>query len=432
MFLAPRRYLSGLDWLIAALDAGMKRRGAAGNSSQVVLSLDGVPDEKALREGLRDFLGGLPVLGGRPARSWLNLAPYWTIPRNAPPPVLNVGEAGDDPAAALARCANGTFPAEDVHVAFHLLRAAGNRSWLAMTFDHRLLDARGAELLLEGLRLHLEGAGGGFRSGARATEAPAGLTDWAAKFRSGRMVNRRLLALYRTSPRRVSAAAASAGTGFRRLSFDQAKAPEVLGRAERDAGPLMEVAGLLASAVAAVHALFEARGVPGDSYVVPVTVDVRPPDDSEEAVFFNYSSFFFFELRAARAADRAGVVAEVKRQMYVQVQERFPHRLAEGMYPARIFPLGLLGRAFDRYLGAGPSSFSFAYLGKPAVGEGTFLGAPIRDVFHLPLVPAPPGLGIFLNRWGGRLSAAVSFDRGAFSEEEADGLEERLKGELCG
>lgn len=409
----------------------MKRRGGPGNSSQIVMALDGRPDPDRLREGLRSFLGRFPVASGTVARSWLNLAPYWRMPRALPGPVLRVGRAAGDSAetaAELARCAARKFPSEDVHMAFHLTEGGPGQSHFAMTFDHRLLDARGAELFLEGLRRHLGGDPDGLRAGARADEAPSGLTGWRDRFRSGRTVNRKLLSLLRSDPRRAPGGDRSgpARTGFRLLHLDESAAAGVLDRAEREAGTLMEVAYLLAAAVTAVHALCEARRVAGANYVVPVTVDVRPPDDAEEAVFFNYSSFFFFQLAASLAGDRGGTVAEVKRQMYAQVQDRFPHRLAEAMYLARIAPRGVLGRLFSRFLGAGPASFSFAYLGRSALGAGEFMGAPVRNVFHMPLVPAPPGLGIFLNRWKGRLNATISFDGTAFGEAEMD----RLAGDL--
>ncbi|MFA7677837.1 MAG: hypothetical protein WCY34_06720 [Candidatus Omnitrophota bacterium] len=71
-----KRYLTGIDWFINALDYTLRKKTGIGNTSQVVLELGGYPDEELLNKRLEEASFEYPILFGHPARAF-NLCPYW-------------------------------------------------------------------------------------------------------------------------------------------------------------------------------------------------------------------------------------------------------------------------------------------------------------------------------------------------------------------
>jgi hypothetical protein len=48
----------------------------------------------------------------------------------------------------------------------------------------------------------------------------------------------------------------------------------------------------------------------------------------------------------------------------------------------------------------------------------------VENLLHTPRVSTPPGLGIFLNEYAGRINVAVASVEGLLTEAESDGLAE--------
>ncbi len=197
-----KRYLSGSDWVINSLDHMMKASTCAGNMSQVVLQFDSPLDENEVRTQVNRFVRQFPVLQGSVGRD-LKLAPYWKIPDQAGREVTFLVHSIDDRLSGnsflsfLEKSANTPFLDDNDHLAFHLFTGR-ERSMLAMTFDHRIFDARGAELFLNLFQQSLNSSAPGV-SGDIAFASSAALTQWSKKFLAGRNVNRRIIALSKAS-----------------------------------------------------------------------------------------------------------------------------------------------------------------------------------------------------------------------------------------
>lgn len=425
-----KRYLSGSDWVINTLDQLMKRATCAGNMSQIVLPLAGRPDEERLRAALARLRERYPVLGGTVARDW-KLAPYWKIPRRARPrdllQITPLGAAGL--AEACAQSANRPFPAAGEYLAFHLF-TAGDRSALALAFDHRLLDARGAEALLDLLSRSLDGE--------PLPEAPlfassAELTRWGEQFRAGRNVNRRILALSKVSPRALPLPPGTGGAyRYRFINCSPQESTAVTERAYREAGYLMESPFLLAVVTKSMHALHAARGTAGACYLVPVTVDLRPGREPLQELFFNHVSYLFYQLPAEAGDDLPALIGAIKAQMYDQIKSGFPADLARASLLMRIAPLPLLGRLLYLPMEGKMASFAFAHLGRSGYHGATFMGRAVENLFHMPRVPVPPGIGFFCNSFNGRLNLTMAYLDGLLSEAEADLVEQGIRAELTG
>jgi hypothetical protein len=424
-----KRYLSGSDWVINTLDYMMKLTTCSGNMSQIVLMLNRPLDEVELRTGLNRFVKQFPVVEGHICRD-IKLTPYWKIPESAEHDItLNVSASGRISSAEallpmLAKSANSSFRDDREHMAFNLL-SGEDRCSFAMTFDHRLFDAHGAESFLD---LYNQSLDTKSIPGDISFTSSMELTEWKRKFLAGRNVNRRLITLSKSTPK-----ALPVKTGrdrchnYRLLSFTEEQTSAIYDTAYREAGYLMESPYFLAAITQAMHELFEEMQGDGSSYLIPVTADFRPGKDSLQEIFFNHVSYLFYQIPVEETGDMKGLIAMFKQQMYDQVKSGFPKDLAEASLLTRIVPPALFGKIFHIPVDGRIATFAFSHLGKSSYQAGSFMGSPIENLFHMPRVPALPGLGFFSNLYNNRLNLVISFLDGALTEEQVLRLEKSIK-----
>ncbi len=428
-----KRYLSGHDWAINTLDYMMKSLTSSGNMSQIVLVLDGHLDEADLHGRVNRFLKRFPVLEGTVARDF-KLTPYWKIPSSANRDVtlkvtrIDGGFSLDAVFSRLQENANSKFRDDKEHIAFHLFTNGTTQSALAMTFDHRLFDARGAEAFLNLLQQNRDNHD--LSGDIRFTSSMA-LTQWKNKFLAGRSVNRRIIALSESTPKAFPfPEGRGRGFTYRLLAFTEQETSEIYARAYHEAGYLMESPFFLAAITRTIHGLFSATSNDGTSYVIPVSTDLRPGKEPLQEIFFNHISFLFFQISLADAADRNVLLTAFKRQMYDQVKSGFPKDLSEASLLTRIAPLPVLAKLLYLPMKGRMATFAFSHLGKSAYLSDEFMGRHISNFFHMPRVPVPPGIGFFSNYYNGRLNLTISYLDGLLTDEEISALETGIRLEL--
>jgi len=433
MLLSKRkRYLTGSDWVINTMDSMLKSTTGCGNLSQIVLRLDRVLDGNEVRLALDRFTKKFPLLRGHGARDIL-LAPYWKIPasndRDISFSLVQENDAlGDRNLSLLEKGVNTPFRESREYLSFRLL-STGDHSTLSMILDHRVFDARGAEAFLN---LFQEDFTGKSASGDITFASTRALTQWSRKFRAGQNVNRRIVALSKSTPEALAIPRKGKGSyQYRLITFTPQETEGIYERAYREAGYLMESPFLLAVIIQATHDLFVKRSRPSTSYLVPVTVDLRPNLDKVREIFFNYVSYLFFQIPVQEAGDRHVVIASLKQQMYDQVKAGFPKDLAEASQLTRIAPPSVLGKLLHIPLDGKMATFAFSHLGKSAYQHKDFMGAKITNLFHMPRVPVPPGLGFFSNYFNKRLNIVLSHLDGLLTDEEAALLVAGIK-QRCG
>ena len=438
-FSRKKRYLTGIDWIIHALDYITKKATGAGNTSQVILELDGSPSEDDFRICLESLTKKHPVLHGKPSRDY-NLAPYWKMPfmrqcKSLPIKVYCLDDiySNTNVFSLLEQIANLKFISNQEHLFFHLIYAE-NKTYVAMTFDHRLFDARGAEAFLEILQNEWENKDNTFCDKDIIVPAEsAHLCNWRKKFIAGQQVNRTFLKLGENAPPRVLPLPASLNNRrfrFKVIPFDKHQTDLIVENAYKEAGYLMLMPYVLASAVWVMRRLFSKRNIKSGDYVVPVSIDMRTTDKVQQEVFFNHVSLLFFLIRPDEADHFPVLIKSIKQQLYDQVKSELPRNFQEASLLMRILPLPILSNIMRLYLKGQIASFSFSNVGESAYKSSSFMGKKILNILHMPRVPVPPGLGIFFHQSQNKLNAVLSFLEGILSDEEANELIHTLQSRL--
>jgi hypothetical protein len=431
-----KRYLTGIDWIIHVLDYITREETGAGFMSQVVFEVDGEIDASKAESCISAFVRKYPVLNGYAVRD-LNLAPYWKIPvkmfkdvsfeTTHLPDLSNNNACHESLLRSLEIGINRPFKNKREHIAFRLITKQG-KSYLSMIFDHLVFDARNAEAFLNTFQDEFSGRR---YSLPQNFKEPAHLSMWMDKFRAGQCVNRAFLNMAdRIPPRVLPLTAGEKGFKFRILSFSMREAEAIAEKAFNQAGYLMLMPYALSAAVSSLHEIFAGRGFTSGNYVIPVSIDTRKKEDVKNRFFFNNVSFFIFKVDAGLAASFPELLKSVKEQMYSQIKDDFPGNLRKASLLMRIAPLSLLGRLMKIYLKGQIASFSFSYLGETAYESSCFMNNKITNIFHMPRVPVPPGIGIFFQQSQANLNVILSHVDGILTDEESAKILGLLKSRL--
>ncbi len=426
-----KRYLTGIDWTILTLDRMSRRATGGSNDSQIVLELQGAFDDRRFRAALAEFVRLFPVLAGKSMRDW-NLAPYWKIPRAGHAVPVRVESRRidrQDLMSALGEFVNTRFSSPVEHLAFGVFHVDDDRHYLAMRFDHRLFDAQGAEAFLELFQRWYSGEDCRARLAEIALTEPAHLNDWKNKFEAGKQLVRMLRALVGTPLMVLPRPAPLKGRTFKfcLMEFDARETQAITGRAYAEAGFLMFMPYTLAGAIQALDEIFKARANGGREYLLSVSVDLRTPKTAASQLFFNHLSFLIFRIPAVDAGDRRKVLEAIRAQMYEQIKSGFPRALSEASMLMRILPPALLSRFLLKPLRGEFASLGFSCVGKGGYALSQFMEATLANLFHMPMLPVPPGVGLVVNQFGNRMNAVLTSLDGMFSEEEEQRIQEKMR-----
>lgn len=409
-----RRYLSGADWILNGLAHAAQQTAQTGNPFQIVLELDGSLDDESFRGAVQVYCAGNPVLNGRVRRAW-NLAPYWQ-PRRCKEPIpvdrvdLPPNSSEQDVLNALGE--HLIVPLSSPRLSFRLLQPGAEKTFLAIRFDHRLFDAQGAERFVLGFQEFL--AGGNVEPFAQRSVSgkPAGLRPWKEKFISGQAVNRLRIEQSECSPfQRPCRREMEPRFCFSQITLTREETEALIVRAYKEAGYLMLTPYLAAQTLQVVHRITSSAEPELKGYVVPCSVDAGRDDE----LFFNHLSFVCLSSTVEKIS-APDLARTLSRQFYRQVQAGLPAHFENAWKLLRIVPLPVLGALLRGPLRTFMGSFSLAHVGDGLSRLNSWMGLPVQNAFHMPLVPPLPGLGFFANTVGGRLNLCITSYSGVLSD----------------
>jgi len=427
-----KRYLTGIDWIVHVLNYMTIKESGAGFMSQIVIEVSGNVNTSEIENPLNAFIKKHTIVNGYLSRD-INLAPYWKIPPVKKPgisidtAILKKDESFDVILKKLENGVNTLFKNKREHLAFHVLTGCG-RSYIAMTFDHLLFDARNAEAFLNMFQKDWES---GESSGQMTITEPAHLSMWMDKFKAGQRVNRAFFKIAGKEPPLVfPLPSGKNGFKFRILSFGRKETEAIAENAFNEAGYLMLMPYALAASVCALHGIFKGRGISSGDYVIPVSIDTRKQEEITKQLFFNHVSFLIFKAEASVASDFQALLKSIKEQMYTQVRSDLPGDICKASLLMRIAPASLLGRLLKIYFKGEIASFCFSYVGRTAYTSPHFMGNKITNIFHMPRTPVPPGIGIFFQQSNEKLNVILSYLDGMLSADEEEIILTSLKSRL--
>lgn len=427
-----KRYLTGIDWIIHVLNYMTLKETGAGFMSQVVFELNGNVNALQIESFISAFMKKFPVLNGHTSRDF-NLAPYWKIPTegrsNISFETIHLEDSDkknacpDDVLTGLEQRINRPFKNKKEHVAFRLITKR-EKSYVAMTFDHLVFDARNAEAFLNMFQKEFSGKE---YYGSMNLKEPAHLSMWMDKFKAGQRVNRAFLNIADIVPPSVlSIPSGKKAFKFKILTFNKKEAEAITENAFSQAGYLMLMPYALSASISALHEIFAGRGASGN-YVIPVSIDTRKKEEVMRQFFFSNVSFFLFKVETELAVRFPELLKSVKEQMYNQVKADLPGDIRKASLLMRIAPPSLLGSLLKIYLKGQIASFSFSYVGETAYDSSYFMDNKIINMFHMPRVPVPPGIGIFFQKSKENLNVILSYIDGMLTSEETGKIFDLLK-----
>jgi hypothetical protein len=423
---SSRYYLSGIDWVMAGLDQINKTHTGIGNHCALVLVLDGILDKISFTKILKTALSNTSFVKGKTRRAW-HLAPYWA-------PSSYTFDKGDigffdlgkkDPKnidATIQTIAGTPFKDDETLLGFDLVHG-NEQTYIIMRFDHRLFDGRGAESFLDYI-LDVSKQNLPYQLPSQGPQ----LHSWKDLFFSGQCINRFLRSLYSQT---IKVACLDQGSNpvnphrFYHTTFSEEKTLAIDTNAMENAGYLMNGVFFLSCVTKGFDALLKEPG----NILIPINVDMRGAKFNAK-VFFNHLSFMIFKVESGLEIKE--YIDLLKKQFLDQTKNKIPHHFINASLLMRILPLKALAFFMNLQSKTKPSSFSFSYIGNQAFNLTHVQNIEVINLFHIPIVPVTPGVGVFFTRFNKKLNMIISGFDNTLSSKDGQDLQEKIISGLRG
>ena len=153
--------------------------------------------------------------------------------------------------------------------------------------------------------------------------------------------------------------------------------------------------------------------------MLPMSVDLRGFGVSPKTIFFNQWSFSPLIAKRDEHRELADWTDKLNKQMMSNAAEKIPQSLRTASLLARILPLPIMSHFAKNIFGQTAGSIMFSFVSGSSLTR-SFNETPLLNIYHLPLMPPHPGIGVFFNSFENRINAVISYREGILSEDEID------------
>jgi hypothetical protein len=442
----PHVPLTGADCFLLAFDDETRRMAGANHVSQLVLRLGPGFDVGLFQKLIDHVARAQPIVRAPIGRRFAVGAPVYRLgaAQRSAMPRISIVDADSPPVPdamlpdLFAKRLNEPLSARRGELLrFDIVRYAGGAAGtdLAASWLHMLFDGSGSEIFIGWLDACFRGASSPeelpcpgelapvprpqqtFRERGDAARA---WQDWLRGF------NAHLPHSLAGPLRRTQQA-----LHYNRLRLSAEQTAHTVETAKERAGFLTPTLFYLAAAIRAHHAVFRARGADPGSYVVPLAVNLRPKG-AAKAMFRTHVSLVWFQVLPEEVGELDALIAVLKEQRLAAIKAGQVDNAVAAMDFARFAPKRVYGRMSRRGFRGELCSFLFAFTGEFLSGVEHFLGAEIRDGFHVAPVPPSPGSCVAVSLRGGRLGATHAYQEGVFTARELEIFREQFLSDLQG
>ena len=429
------QWLNPADHFTLLMDHEIRASGLAGNSCALVLELAGVADAAGIARHCVDLGRRLPLSVARLQRRGRRFA--WIAGADGVLP-FTIETLRTEAAARrqVLDIVNRAVSVEDAApFELTLLQGAGT-ALLVLRWFHPATDAKGAELLLH----HLF-------ADAPISQPPQPspvdrLTQqwgWWRKFvlarravRNIRVLDRRASVLPPMQPA-VGDSVRPVALSQTLLRYDREQTATILSNAREQAGMTGTTLYLIGCMMRAMEAVGASAG--GDAYCVPYAANLRRRK-ALTPIFGNQVSFLFAQ--ASRelvgrelVGSRQRLFAHLREQHKQAVRDGLDHAMLPLMQAGSWLPLQKYARIVRQSpQGRERSSFWFSFTGEMEPQPETIAGCAVQGMYQLSPVTTPPGLGLLVSQFGGRLTLSYSYASEVLDREWVERVATAMTAEL--
>ncbi len=426
--LPQRLPLNGSDYFQLFLDRHHRATGPMGNVSRFAIYLDKLPDPSALESRINGdpllcWLHNLRLKTGLPFQ-----LPRWQQ-KQGPPVAIPLRLYLTDllPRELPATVWSADFRAKsEAPFRFDLVKYSSGQAALVFSWNHILLDARGAELLVRQLGVPASDA-----AEVQYFAPPEPPLPVMESLQHARKVKDFLLDGTRIKPALLTGRPTREHNRFHIIDFTEAESRQVEANCQKHLARFGKSPVLLAATLRAYQHILDEQASAEQQFWVPIPQDQRRKGVAGP-VIGNQVSYLFYRLRSPHLADLQTAVDEISAQMVSQMRAGIPKSYHIMMELVRRMPMALYSHLTKSPTKGMLASLFFSDTGHSLDDFTDFAGCTVTDAIHYPPSAGIPGFTTIFMSVQNRLRAVIGYTADSAGADKPARFERFLRNDLLG
>jgi len=420
-------YLNGSDYFQLLLDRHYRQHGTQGNVSRFAVRVKGRIDVEQLECSINSNMIFRWLYSLRLERRLPFQLPQWKrIKRTYPIPINTYEVSHEAPNIPPYFFEMDIQPYTDPPFRLDLIYYQNTKTTLLFTWNHILMDAQGAEILICHLGNSIQNDQIQFLVQKDEVPPISIQVQHARKVRDF---------MFNEQKMDISLLVENNGNRdanrYHLIQFSEIETDQITTRGQCFGIRLGRSPFLLAATMRSFHKLLERKEVANHNIYVPI-----PHNQRKKGVFgpivSNQVSYLFYRLIPHQLEDMQRAVNSIDQQMIDQVREGIPASFSIMMGMLRRLPLWLYSQIIKSPTKGTLASFFFSDTGKTLDDFKCFCGLPVNDAIHYPPNSSHPGLTVIFMSFHKKLQVMIAYTEATVTEEDLSIFETALRENLFG